>query len=337
MIEQRHTLEELHYMQSLPYEMKLALTKDRIRAWYSSFNGNVYVSRSGGKDSDVLGDIVKKMYPDVPQIYIQIGMEWESVMKHGREVSDEIIYPKKTFVDIIKEYGYPVLSKEVSQRVCEARQKPDGESARRFVDCEHNRKYPQYSMVNYAWLLEAPFKMSHKCCNVNKKNPAKEYEKRSGRKAFIGSMADESRLRRQKWLQYGCNAFDEYRPTSKPLSFWTENDILRYIKENDLQIAEIYGDIMYEKDGYFYYTSLGEDMQLSTTGAKRTGCVWCLFGISQDKKRFLRLKNTEPKKYEFVMNGGHMEDGWWMPDENGLGYKFVIDWLNKHGGLGIYY
>lgn len=334
--ENRHTADDLKEMQSYPLELKLALTKDRIKGWYNEFCGDVYVSRSGGKDSDVLGDIVKSIYPEVPQVYVQTGAEWESVMKHGREVADKVLYPKMSFVEVIKNYGYPVLSKEVSQKVSDARSNPFGVCAKRFKDCEHNRRYPQYSMERYSWLLDAPFKISHKCCDIVKKNPSKQYEKETGRKAFIGTLAEESRLRRTEWLKNGCNAFENERPVSRPLSFWTENDILQYIKEHNIEIADIYGNIVYEKNGFFYDYSFGND-NLTTTGAKRTGCVWCLFGITQDKERFLRLKSTEPKKYEFVMNGGHFEDHLWMPDENGLGYKFVIDWLNEHGNLGILY
>ena len=45
----------------------------------------------------------------------------------------------------------------------------------------------------------------------------------------------------------------------------------------------------------------------------------------------------EPKKYDFIMRGGKFdESGMWIPDK-GLGYKFVIDWLNEHGGLDIKY
>ena len=333
--ENRHTADDLREMQSLPLELKLALTKDRIKAWYREYCGEVYVSRSGGKDSDVLGDIVKSIYPDVPQVYIQTGAEWESVMRHGREVADNVLYPKISFMEVIKKYGYPVLSKEVSQKISDARSNPFGVCAKRFTDCEHNRKYSQYSMERYQWLLDAPFKISHNCCNIVKKDPAKKYEKETGRKAFIGTLADESKLRRTEWLKNGCNAFDNKRPVSRPLSFWTENDILQYIKERQLQIADIYGDIVYEKDGFFYDYSFG-NTNLTTTGAKRTGCVWCLFGITQDKERFLRLKATEPKKYDFVINGGHFENNLWTPDENGLGYWFVIQWINLHGNMKIH-
>ena len=170
------------------------------------------------------------------------------------------------------------------------------------------------------------------------------FEKETGFKPFIGTLASESRLRKTKWLKYGCNAFDEKRPTSQPLSFWTEQDILQYIKENKLSIADVYGDIVYyDKYGEYPENPFNMNMNLKTTGAPRTGCVFCMFGITQDSNRFLRLKEIEPLKYDYVMRGGKFdESGMWIPapDENGkmgLGYKFVIDWLNEHGNLNIKY
>lgn len=311
--------------QSYPLFLKLKLTEDRIKGWYKSFGGDVYVSRSGGKDSDVLGDIVQRLYPDVPQVFIDTGLEWMSVQKHGKEIADVVLRPQMNFIQVIQKYGYPVMSKEVAQRVYEARQNPTGRIMERFGDCEHNRKYPSFSMERYAWLLDAPFKISHKCCEINKKRPARKYEKETGFKPIVATMASESRLRKSDWLRHGCNAFDAKRPMSKPLSFWTEQDVLQYIKEYNLEIADVYGDIV-EKDGC-----------LCTTGANRTGCIWCLFGIRQDSDRLLRLKELEPKRYEFVLGGGEFVDGFWQPNKEGLGYKFVIDWLNEHGNMGIKY
>ena len=197
-----------------------------------------------------------------------------------------------------------------------------------------------YDKSKYAFLLDAPFRISNKCCDVMKKSSAKTYEKREHRVPFIGTMACESRLRESKWMKYGCNAFDQKgHPTSAPLSFWTEQDILRYIERYKLDIADIYGDIRYmDEDGMLYDNELFDDsMLLTTTGEKRTGCVFCMFGITQDTDRFLRLKEQEPKKYDYIMRGGKFdEDGMWVPHQ-GLGYKFVIDWLNEHGDLGIKY
>ncbi|HKM01983.1 MAG TPA: phosphoadenosine phosphosulfate reductase family protein [Sedimentibacter sp.] len=330
-MENKHTQYDLKQMQSLSLESKIRMTQQRIRQWYDEFDGMVYVSRSGGKDSDVLGHIVKEMYPDVPHVFINTGLEHDSVMKHGICVSDEVIRPIMRFDDVILKYGYPIISKEVSEAVYGARR-----GWKSMAD-KFDRK--EFGTIKYKFLLDAPFNMSHMCCNVMKKKPCKNYEHETTNKPIIGTMADESMLRKSEWIKNGCNSFDNKRQISKPLSFWTEQDILHYIKLYKIEIASAYGDIVYtDEDGMQYdndFFNVG--MKLITTGESRTGCAFCMFGITHDTERFVRLKEREPKKYDYVMRGGKFdEQGMWIP-HNGLGYKFIIDWLNEHGGFNIKY
>jgi hypothetical protein len=78
------------------------------------------------------------------------------------------------------------------------------------------------------------------------------------------------------------------------------------------------------------------DVEYTTTKNQRTGCVFCLFGINSDKERFVRLAEEEPQLYDYVMRGGGWsEDGNWQPSNEGLGYWFVILWLNLYGNIGI--
>jgi 3'-phosphoadenosine 5'-phosphosulfate sulfotransferase (PAPS reductase)/FAD synthetase len=44
----------LRERQKLPLEIKERMTFERIREWYEYYNGQVYISFSGGKDSTVL-------------------------------------------------------------------------------------------------------------------------------------------------------------------------------------------------------------------------------------------------------------------------------------------
>lgn len=337
---------QLQQLQGLPLEVKIKKTQERIKEWYEYFDGNVYVSRSGGKDSDVLGDIVKKMYSHVPQVFVNTGLEYDSVRIHAMEECETILKPDKGFVQVIKEYGYPIVSKEVAQTIYEIQNYDKSSKTYEYrmkklngehVDKEGNKS--PYNMEKWKFLIDAPFRISSMCCNVMKKRPAHKYEIKTKKKPYIGTMTEESRLRKSKWIKHGCNVFDSKKQTSQPLSFWTEQDILQYILANKIKIADIYGDIVNtDKDGMQYENSLFDtSMNLTTTGAKRTGCVFCMFGINQDKDRFLKLKEAEPKKYDYVMRGGKFDDqGMWVPDQ-GLGYKFVIDWLNDHGNLGILY
>ena len=146
----------------------------------------------------------------------------------------------------------------------------------------------QFNMEKYKFTLDAPFDISDKCCDSLKKAPSIEYERATGRKPILATMATESKVRTQKWLQEGCNAFDCKRPHSKPVSFWTEQDVLLYIKENNLPLCSVYGEVVtdYETMGQcenqMSFADFGifdnERPLLKTTGCQRTGCVLCGFG-----------------------------------------------------------
>lgn len=177
----------------------------------------------------------------------------------------------------------------------------------------------RYCIERYKYLLDAPFLCGKNCCNIMKKNPAKRFERETGKHPYIGTMTEESKLRENKWLEHGCNAFNEDRPISNPLSFWTKSDILEYIvKYNVPYVKDVYGDIV-EKDGKY-----------TTTGVKRTGCVFCAFGCHLEKEpnKFQRLAITHPQLYDYCMRGGkYNEKGMWVPDK-GLGMAKVLDFIN---------
>ena len=158
---------------------------------------------------------------------------------------------------------------------------------------------------------------------------------------MTAQMADESRLRLRHWMEKGCNAFEADLPVSNPMSFWTEQDVLRYIKERNIQIASVYGDIVeIDEDGLEYENNLfgTSSGQLKTTGCDRTGCIFCAFGCHLEKgeSRFERLKKTHPKQYSYCIGGGsYDEDGIWKPNKEGLGMGHVFDELNKIYGDGF--
>lgn len=141
-----------------------------------------------------------------------------------------------------------------------------------------------------------------------KKHPLDKYHKESKRYPIIGTLAEESRLREQKWLQNGCNAFEAKKKTSQPMSFWLEQDVLQYIKDEGLEIASVYGEIVStDKDGFGYDALPGCECNLKCTGCQRTGCIFCGFGAHLEKgeTRFQRLAKTHPKQYEYCMRGGN--------------------------------
>jgi PP-loop superfamily ATP-utilizing enzyme len=111
----------LRQMQGLPLIVKVRKTQLRIKEWYEHFDGNVCVSFSGGKDSTVLAHLVRELYPEIPLVFADTGLEYPEVRQFARKMGAEIIRPKMRFDEVISKYGYPIISKEVAQAVYYAR------------------------------------------------------------------------------------------------------------------------------------------------------------------------------------------------------------------------
>ena len=210
----------------------------------------------------------------------------------------------------------------------------------------------QFSQVKYQFFLDAPFEISNHCCSVFKKELTASYGRKTGRKPITAQTASESRLRTQVWLRNGCNAFEAKKQISNPMSFWTEQDVLLYIRNYNVKICSVYGDVVKDccdqLEGQLALDDLDADKfgifdigvpLLKTTGADRTGCLTCCYGLHLDKfpSRFDILSKTHPKFYDWIMRGGAFDtDGKWKP-KGGLGLWFVLEWCNVHGNMGYEY
>lgn len=274
----------LRQRQSLPLTVKIEMSKRRIRIWYEAHSGRVYVAFSGGKDSTILLKLVRSIYPDVVAVFVDTGLEFEEVKAFVRTIENVIwVKPKYTFKQVIERWGHPVVSKEVSMALDRYRNtKSDVQKALRLHGGTNPATGRQQTKgvipEQYKYLIDAPFKCSEYCCNALKKQPLAAFERESGLKAFVGTMATDSRLRKSEILKDGCNAFGAKRPTSRPLAFWTEDDIMRCMRV--LPHSEIY------------------DM-----GYTRTGCMFCMFGVQEEMRktgtnRFQLMKQTHPRIWE---------------------------------------
>jgi len=285
---------QLKQLQSLPLDAKVQKTLIRIREWYEYHDGNVYVSFSGGKDSTVLLNLVRSIYPDVVAVFSDTGLEFPEIRSFVKGIDNvEWLKPKMTFKEVIEKHGFPVVSKDVADCI-EGGRKGQKYRLDRLDGTLKNKDggKSRYDRTNWAYLLDAPFKISGLCCNELKKKPFKLYEKTTKNHPIVGTMAEESQLRTAAWLKRGCNSFETKRPMSTPIAFWTEKDIWNYIKTNKIEYSKIY------------------DM-----GYKRTGCVFCMFGCHLEKypNRFQRLSKTHPKMHDYCINK--------------LGLKEVLDYI----------
>lgn len=416
----KHVISDLYQMQSLSLKAKIRMTKWRIREWVDMYGEDgVYVSFSGGKDSTVLLDIARQLYPNIKAVFVDTGLEYPEIRLFVKTVSNvDWIRPKLTFRQVIEKYGYPFISKEVSECVYGAKKflrgggtanstvsSLDAESMRRITpggqttsienlgDWESipvrvkilfgamtkgnipNGERSKYSCERYKFFIDCPYEISSECCKVMKKAPAHSYAKSTGRKPMTAQMATESRLRTQQWLKNGCNGFDMKSPISNPMSFWTEQDVLTYIR--------LYGDDMVRRraeqsDEYMKY---GNRYVSRETGATMESAeigrpICSVYGevVTEDEEHgqitladvtdlgifdfgrpLLKTTGCERTGCMFCGYGCHLEKSpgrfermkithpkqyeYIMKpwDDGGLGFKEIIDWINEHGNLNIRY
>ena len=117
------TLQELQMLQALPLAVKVEKTKFRIREWVDRYGEDgVYVSFSGGKDSTVLLHIARQMYTNLKAVFVDTGLEYPEIREFVKTFDNvEWLKPKMNFRQVIEKYGYPFISKEVSESVDGAR------------------------------------------------------------------------------------------------------------------------------------------------------------------------------------------------------------------------
>ena len=270
----------------------------------------------GGKDSTVLLHIVRSLYPNVEGVFANTGNEFPEIVQFVRKQENiKWVKPRKSFTKVLKEEGYPIISKKTSRMLRDLKNPTERNTKSRklylsdyALDEEGNLtnvKNNSFKLAHkHRYLIDSPFKISEKCCNYLKKYPMQDYEKQSGKKPIIGTQASESKMRESAYLQTGCNNFKGGK--CQPLGFWTEQDVLEYIYKFNLEIASVYGEVILEDGKY------------RTTGESRTGCVACGFGCSMWKNdndnRYLRLEQTHPKLHNHIINN--------------LGFKEVLEYMN---------
>ena len=293
---EKTTKEALQIKQSYSLEEKVVHTKKRIKEFYEKMDSKVYVSFSGGKDSTVLLHLVRSMYKDVEAVFCDTTNEYKEILEFVRKTPNvKTLKPKINFMQIVQNYGFPLVSKKVARTIHDLKNPtPNNANSRRMYLEGVGSKGQNLSSYKLSkkWykLIDAPFNLTSKCCDILKKDPFSIYEKQSNKKPFIGTNASESSFREKNYIKYGCNIFGD-KPKSRPLSIWSDQDIWQYIKQHKLDYSSIYNDIHVN----------GTIVSAET----RTGCAYCAFGAhleDKDNNRFTRLKLRKPKQYEKIMS-----------------------------------
>lgn len=305
------TVEELHNRQQWTLAQKIDHSLGVIDQFIARMDGKVYLSFSGGKDSTVLLHLCEILKPDIKCVFVNTGCESVDVVRFVEKMKAahniEVIRPKLTPRQVWAKYGFPLVSKDQAFKIDLVRKNPNSASAQKFM-----RDGNQFTISKcFRYLCDTEkckYHTSAVCCNKLKKDPCKRYEHESGLRPIVATMASESMLRETDYLRVGqCNKFDQGHEKSKPLSIWMEEDIWQFIRENNIEIAEIYAK-----------------------GVDRTGCVGCGFGAQMKNDRRLEtFYRLYPKYYNMVLNFENngvtyrealremlAVNGLWLPDEN---------------------
>lgn len=308
------TVSEFLQKQSLPYEAKVAHAEIRAREFFEKLNGQVCVS-IGGLDSITLEAFLNK--------HLNLGVQPVSVSsledKSIQEVHNTIpglikLKPYKSKVEVIREFGFPVISKEKARKI-EILQTPDSPK-QTFIhaimtgDMGEQGKFQHSDKIKLPdkWLSLfgglynqhrpdlicqcAPFKCSAECCKWMKELPSQDWQKKNKVFPYLGLMASEGGQREKGLMKNGCNYYGKTTTRSCPFAIFTRQDILQLATDLKVKVPAVYGEIVQDEDG-----------ALRTTKAQRTGCSMCGFGIHIEERphRFDRLRESNYKEWEFWM------------------------------------
>ena len=285
---------ESKYLKEYSLEDKVQMAKSRIIEFLEKLpNKDIMISFSGGRDSCVLRHLVHEVQDKMekPRSKLLIASEifHPETLKFINHFKNEyeIVPPIKSFEQIICENGFPIISKQIAQKINHLRNTRNHRKYIRAIFGLDNNKYGTLPL-KYIHFLDKDFidyGISHKCCDY-----IKGKIKKDKRPVFIGTTINESRLRRHTWVKYGCIQYANNKPdVCKPLSLFTQKDINEYIEKHKIRISKIYD-----------------------LGYLRSGCICCGFGLSLEEKlkkekiipmnRFelLYKSNKELFKYFFI-------------------------------------
>lgn len=294
------TKEQLRKDQVLPLEQKIEKTKQLIMAYYEAHGGDINVAFSGGKDSKVVEHLVRSIYPDTLCVFCDTTNEKKEILEYVKNTPNvKTLLPKKGFVWIMKNHGFPFISKRVCKQVNALKYPtPKNATIRNLYLTGYTalKKYLPKERFAKKWrfLLDEPYELTSKCCEILKHEPARRFQKKSGLAPITGLMAVESSQRESHIAKHGYMLDN----TLRAIGFWTEKDIWDYAKLHNIRFAENYYDRWV--NGVF------------VKGDLRSGCEYCLMGFAHettkkrraDKEYMNRLqisKICNPKKHEKMM------------------------------------
>lgn len=328
---------ELNRRLALPLDSKIFHFVSVFVEFFITYHGEVALMWSAGQDSDVGCDIVDRLwtgeftgkyitketwelvtsYPKPVRVFCNTGLEFNELVDRVKDRQKShndvvVLKPKMGFIRVIKEIGVAVGSKKIAEGLVRlkkylANPSPKNEATRRLLltGVKRDGSMSKHYKLSDRWLklMDAPFNVSNKCCDIFKKEPYEEYAKQTGKKPVVFTTAVESSQRTMAYMASGCNTYDKGKEKCRPFSIFTKGDAWEYAERFGIRFAEVYYkrtvDVE-QLDGSFVTRTLEAET--------RTGCTFCMFGVHLEPKgknnRIQRLALSHPKYYDAIINKG---------------------------------
>ena len=273
-----------------------------------------YCSVSGGKDSDIMLDIIHRLDKDgkVKYMWCDTGIEYQATKDHldylesKYDIHIERCKAKKSIPTSCREFGQPFLSKFVSDMLGRLQKHnfqweddtyenlivkypkckgaiawwTNHRNVTKFGYSQFNINYNKY-LKEFIMANPPTFKISKKCCDYAKKQVAHSFEKDyQCDLSILGIRKAEGGIRAAAYKNcFSDNADKNAIPQYRPL-FW-------YSNEDESVYDELFN--IRHSDCYEVY------------GLTRTGCVGCPYNRKITEELAI-IEKYEPKLYAAVNN-----------------------------------
>ena len=364
-VENDARVEQFKKNQQEPYGSKRSRAVNLAWEFYKNIDvdGQCYVA-VGGLDSITLFVFLRSIGIDVPAISVS-SLEDKSIQKVHRALGIKALKPLKSKVEVIREFGWPVISKEIAGKI-DALHHPteDNVTVRHAIITGETGAQGGYRtgsrmQLPQKWLKlfggadaegaalgyqKAPIQVSDLCCYWLKELPCDLYHRNTGRWPYMGLMASEGGRRQKALAVNGCNYISKDTRRSCPFATFFRDDLLRLALEMDAWYHEHWQEfrpiIKENEDGSVEY---GEPIHLETI-------VPAVYGeIYEDEKGVLQTRDAQrtgcsmcgfgihreerPHRFDLLWERNPKEWEFWMHrvlrDENGewYGWDRVLDYI----------
>lgn len=358
-------IEQFRKNQQESYESKLGRAVNLAWEFYKDIDveGKCYVA-VGGLDSITLFLFLRSIGIDVPAVSVS-SLEDRSIQKVHKALGVKKLKPLKSKLEVIREFGWPVISKEIAGKIDTLNHPTkDNVTVRHAIitgetGAQGGWRKNSRMQLPQKWLKlfggadeegaalgykKAPIQVSDLCCYWLKEMPCEIYHRETGRWPYMGLMASEKGRREKALAVNGCNYISKNTRRSCPFATFWRHDLLQLTLEMEEWYHKHWQEfrpiVREHEDGTVEY---GAPIHLDTIVPKIYGDIYTdEKGILQtrDAQRtgcsmcgFGVHKEERPNRFDLLWERNPKEWEFWMhkveQDENGqwFGWDRVLDYI----------